>query len=218
MVYTYKELKREILGHINQYSKAGTEVASSYNDQQDYLNRIPQLLNTALVSIRTARDGKPLIKSVTYPEATQTENATPPTEIGGFVLYTLPDDFWSLKTGSVARVIGGHFIKTNEFRMQGRHHIMLPKDGTFYIEYYAYPVQVPLNIQDAATIEEDPDVIQTATFYVAANLVMYEDEFMYSALYNEYESHLSRLSNGLEMEVGNVRDVYLFAYDWGWEL
>ena len=49
----YSEIKRETLGHIDQYSMAGSPVAASYNNQADYLNRLPVLINEGLVNIRT---------------------------------------------------------------------------------------------------------------------------------------------------------------------
>ena len=41
----YGDIKREVLSHINQYTMAGSEVAPSYNNQADYLNRIPVFFN-----------------------------------------------------------------------------------------------------------------------------------------------------------------------------
>ena len=49
----YADIKRAVLSHINQYTMAGSKVAPTYNNQADYLNRIPVLLNEALVNIRT---------------------------------------------------------------------------------------------------------------------------------------------------------------------
>ena len=40
---TYGQLKADVLRLIHQYSIAGNKVATTYNNQQDYLNRIPSL-------------------------------------------------------------------------------------------------------------------------------------------------------------------------------
>ena len=57
----YSEIKREVLGHIDQYSMAGTPVAASYNNQADYLSRIPVLINEGLVNIRTLVKPDPVV-------------------------------------------------------------------------------------------------------------------------------------------------------------
>ena len=58
---TYAEIKRQTLELANMYSIAGEPVPGSYNNQQDYLNRIPSLINTALVNIRTLVKRDPVI-------------------------------------------------------------------------------------------------------------------------------------------------------------
>ena len=54
----------------------------------------------------------------------------------------------------------------------------------------------------------DPEVIQTATYYASAYLVLQEDEFAYATLYNDYESRLGRISPGITAEVQPVEDSY----------
>ena len=198
----YSEIKREVLGHIDQYSMAGTPVAASYNNQADYLSRIPVLINEGLVNIRTLVKPDPVVLPL--------ENGE---EYGGMMRYELPEDFWNLKTGGVSVIRNGQFHKTNEYRLQGKKYILTPKtEGVYTVEYYKYPDLLPLDetLTDAFELEEDIEVIQTATYYAAANLVMREDEFMYASLYNDYESRLSRISPGITVEVQQVEDAYLF--------
>lgn len=198
----YSEIKREVLGHIDQYSMAGTPVAASYNNQADYLSRIPVLINEGLVNIRTLVKPDPVVLTL--------ENGE---EYGGMMRYELPEDFWNLKTGGVSVIRNGQFHKTNEYRLQGKKYILTPKtEGVYTVEYYKYPDLLPLDktLTDAFELEEDIEVIQTATYYAAANLVMREDEFMYASLYNDYESRLSRISPGITVEVQQVEDAYLF--------
>ena len=64
-------------------------------------------------------------------------------------------------------------------------------------------------------VEEDPEVIQTATYYASAYLVLQEDEFAYTTLYNDYESRLGRSSPGITAEVQPVEDSY---GTWGYEV
>lgn len=198
----YSEIKRETLGHINQYSVAGTPVAASYNNQADYLNRIPLLINEGLVNIRTFVKPEPVVYPLTNGEG-----------FGDFIRYELPEDFWSMKTGGVSVVRNGRFEKTNEYRLMGKKYILIPQadEGSYMVEYYKYPESLPISPADNFDLEEDIEVIQTATYYAAAQLVMLEDEFAYSALYNDYESRLGRISRGITAEVAPVQDAYCFS-------
>ena len=68
----YKWAREFTLELVNQYSIAGGEIATTYNNQADYLRRIPKLLNDAQVyvatnagKIRTITDLKSLRKQST---------------------------------------------------------------------------------------------------------------------------------------------------------
>ena len=202
----YADIKREVLSHINQYTMAGSQVAPSYNNQADYLNRIPVLLNEALVNIRTLVKPIPVVLPLTAGEP-----------YGGMIRYELPTDFWSLRTGGVSVIRNGRFRRTNQYRLQGRKYILVPGDGEYTVEYYRYPVQLPLDstLTDSYEVEEDPEVIQTATYYVSAYLGLQEDEFADARLYNDYESRLGRISPGITAEVQPVEDSY---GTWGYEV
>lgn len=195
----YSDIKRATLAHINQYTMSGSEVAPSYNNQADYLNRIPIYINEALVNIRTLVKPEPEIFTLDDGEA-----------YGNMIRYKLPSDFWSLRTGGVSVLRDGRFERTSEYRLQGKKYILIPADagGYFSVEYYRYPKQLPLDVEDDYELEEDLEVIQTATYYAAANLVLLEDEFAYASLYNDYESRLGRISPRVAVEVGTVQDAY----------
>ena len=196
----YSEIKRETLGHINQYSMAGTPVAASYNNQADYLNRIPILVNEGVMNVRTLVKPEPVVLQLVDGES-----------YGNMIRYQLPENFWSLRTGGVSVIRNGRFEKTNEYRLQGKDFILTPDNGdTYTIEYYRYPNKLPLSPVDDFDLEEDEEVIQAATYYAAANLVLFEDEHAYARLYNDYESRLSRITRGLGVEVQPVQDVYSF--------
>ena len=203
----YSEIKRETLGHINQYSIAGSPIAASYNNQADYLNQLPILVNEGIMNIRTLVKPEPAVFALVEGE-----------EYGGMMRYTLPDDFWSLKSGGVSVIRAGQFHKTNNYRLMGKKFILVPKDadGQFSVEYYRYPNKLPTDntLTDTFELVEDPEVIQAATYYAAANLVMYDDEHAYACLYNDYESRLGRISPGITVEVQPVDDAYGFN-DWG---
>ena len=195
----YADIKRAVLSHINQYTMAGAQVAQTYNNQADYLNRIPVLVNEALVSIRTLVKPIPVVYSLDYGEP-----------YGGMMRYELPEDFWSLRSGGVSVIRDGKFRKTNQYRLQGKKYILVPEDGSYTVEYYRYPVQLPLDntLTDSYELDEDPEVIQAATYYASAYLVLQEDEFAYATLYNDYESRLGRISPGVTAEVQPIEDSY----------
>ena len=195
----YADIKRAVLSHINQYTMAGAQVAQTYNNQADYLNRIPVLVNEALVNIRTLVKPIPVVYSLDYEEP-----------YGGMMRYELPTDFWSLRSGGVSVIRDGKFRKTNQYRLQGKKYILVPGAGSYTVEYYRYPVQLPLDntLTDSYELDEDPEVIQAATYYASAYLVLQEDEFAYATLYNDYESRLGRISPGVTAEVQPIEDSY----------
>lgn len=201
----YSEIKRETLSHIMQYTQRGSVIASSYNNQADYLNRIPHLINEALVHIRTTVKPDPVAYNLTEGE-----------DYAGMLRYELPDNFWTLKSGGVIMINDHHFKRTNEYMLQGRKSILVPKDTgySYTVEYYRYPDQLNMNAADADELNEDIEVIQAATYYAAANLVTMEDEFTHTRLYNEYESRLARMTRGITLEVSPVQDVYGFERGW----
>lgn len=202
----YSEIKREVLEHINQYTMAGAQIAATYNNQADYLSRIPNLINEALVNIRTLVKPEPVVYEL-----------VDGSRYGDLMRYELPDNFWSMKSGGVSVIRNGHFEKTNDYRLMGKKSILVPADSAQYVvEYHRYPNLLPTDksLTDATELDEDIEVIQTATYYAAANLVLMDDEFAYSTLYNDYESRLGRISRGITCEVQPVTDAYSFTAGW----
>ena len=199
----YSEIKRETLGHLNQYSIAGTPVAASYNNQADYLNRIPLLINEGVMNIRTLVKPEPVVYPLLSGE-----------EYGDMIRYDLPNDFWSLRTGGVTVIRDGKFRRTNQYMLQGKKTILIPKaaQGSYTVEYYKYPAQLPTNgsLNDDYDLPEDREVIQAATYYAAAQLALMDDEFVYASLYNDYESRLGRIGGRATAEFQTTQDVYGF--------
>ena len=203
----YSEIKRETLAHIHQYSIAGSEITASYNNQADYLNRIPVFINEGLMNIRTLVKPEPVVCPLDGGD-----------EHGGMIGYMLPEDFWSLRSGGVAVIRDGRLQKTNDYRLMGKKYILVPKrtDGSYIVEYYRYPEQLPLDntLTEDYELDEDREVIQTATYYAAAQLALFDDSFMYASLYNDYESRLGRLGSKVTVEVHPVQDAYGFSGGW----
>ena len=206
-------IKRAVLELINQATIAGAEVPLSYNNQADYVRRIPNLINQAVMKIRTTL--KPDLRTAELSDGERGDGGT---------LYPLPPDCRALVSGGVWRGTAGdsqagerHFPmeRTNDYRLMGRSILILSPDGgpkpRYFVEYQAYPVQLPADPGDEFRLEETPEVIQAAEYYAAAQLIMMEDEFSYASLMNEYESRLAAMAPPPAAQVHPVRDVYGFV-------
>lgn len=200
----YGQIKNYALQLINQYTIAGADYASSYSNQQDYLNRIPMLVNDAL--LYTTSSAKKL--RATY--ELKSEEGEP---VGDWRRYELPEDFlelinglFLLERGDGARQFLSHYI------LQGDTHILIPADihSSVLLEYYRRPVLVGEHPEDTDVVDTTPEVHLAICYYVAAHLVMQDDEFAYASLYNEFESKLARLTTPATTELHRVVDVYAF--------
>ena len=212
---------------INQSTIAGESIALTYNNQADYVRRIPALINHAVMKIRTT----------TKPDR-RTAELTDGERRGNWILFPLPSNCQNLISGSVFRLTpGGGLEHPADYRIVGsqiwvpdtgrspRH--CPPPDGPpggdpfpdfpepvssgVFVEYTAYPVQLPPDPPDSYPMEETPDVIQAAEYYAAAALVMMEDEFLYSTLMREFEERLEQMRPRITAEFVPVRDVYGFG-------
>lgn len=209
---TYAEIRRAVLELINQSTIAGEDVALTYNNQADYVRRIPNLINQAVMKIRTT----------TLPERRIAELSGGTRRDGG-TAWSLPDDCRALVSGGVLRMTPKGQVRTNLYRLLGRTLLVLepwpPSDrerrgaerSGVLIEYFAYPVQLPQDPDDDYPFEETPEVVQAAEYYAAAMLVMMEDQFSYATLMNEYESRLASMVPPLTAEIRPVEDVYGFG-------
>ena len=124
MTAAYGELRREVLSRVRKYSIAGQVTPASYNCQADDLNRIPLLLNEALVQLRT--EGK---------RDTAAAVLTGGEESGGWVRYRLPEDCYALHTGGVTVLRDGKMRRTNDYRLQGKD-FLAPSGETYTVRYW----------------------------------------------------------------------------------
>lgn len=203
---TYGQVKRAALKLLNQYSVAGELVADSYNNQQDYINRIPELVNDAMMEIATVGRKIPVLlelKNLAYEE------------IGDMVRYTLPMDFLQFKSGSVVKTVDGRILHTNVYMVQGGNYLVLPKEeaGNYIIEYYRQPILLGDNPDDRISLDNDPMTHRAIPYYVAAFLVSHDEAYLYQVFYNKYEDMLARMRPEPFASVTTVADVY----GGGWE-
>ena len=199
----YKQVKNAVLQLLNQYSVAGSMVADSYNNQQDYILRIPNLVNDAVMEIATTARKIP---------TTLFLGDLPRVERGEEVLYQLPEDFYQFVSGGVVKTTDGRLLHTNCYKMQERRYLLLPKEeaGDYTVTYYRYPRLLSDSPADNDILDNEPETHYAVPFYVAAHLAAHDEPFMYQALYNKYEDKLAKMGPGVAAEVRPVDDSYGF--------
>lgn len=201
----YAEIRDESLKLINQYSIAGSRINDSYNNQLDYLKRIPQLLN----------DGQMLIATTAKPICALKElrpcTAKPR---GGFLLFPLPHDFFRLSGKGLAVFKRGEFSRSHDYRLLGEGSILVLKDlfGSVTLEYFRYPAEFGDDVCDDAEADNSPDTHRLLPYYIAAHLAMHDDAYVYSTLLNEFEARLERLKRAPNAERFVIDDAYGGAY------
>lgn len=138
---TYGQVRDASLKLFNQYSLAGKDIAESYNNQADYLRRIPELVDDAMWEIssgpRRIRAAKKL-----EPERGKDE--------GPYLRYTLPDDLLDIIPGGLFTYRGDQrhdlpwdhmHYQTGYDRLDERR-ILLPREWErqeIWLEYYRRP-------------------------------------------------------------------------------
>ena len=195
----YRTIKRAVLELIDQYSVAGESVSPAYNNQSDTLQRIPGLINQALLDIRTGPAPERNVCRLERGERLP----------NGWRQHSLPGDFWRLCSGGVRKLTDDGLQLTNDYQLLGERALLTP-EGVYMAEYYHYPEQLPDDPSDDYECGETAEVIRLACLYAAACLMRTEDEFAYTTLYNEYESRLSRLTPAVAAEIHSVQNVYGF--------
>ena len=196
-------MKRAVLQLLNQYSVAGSLVADSYNNQRDYILRIPALVNDAVMEIAT---------TARKISATLDLGELPCAEKGEEVIYQLPEDFYQFVSGSVVRTTDGRVLHTNCYKMQERQYLIIPQEeaGNYSVSYYRYPQLLGDDPRDNDDLDNVPETHFAVPFYVAAHLAAHDEPFLYQALYNKYEDKLAKMGPGVAAEVRTVEDSYGF--------
>lgn len=205
---TFEQVQNQVLKLLNQYSVAGALVAPAYNNQQDYLNRVASLANDAVMEIATTARKIPatLDLSTLWSE-----------DAGDWVRYELPEDFYQFKTGdTLLTTDDGHLLHTNRYTISGQKYLLVPKreieEGSSYtITYYRYPRLLSDKPAPTDELDNAPETHYAVPFYVAAFLVIHDDNFLFASFYNKFEDKLAKMSAGLSVEARSVDDVYNFG-------
>lgn len=197
----YKWAREFTLELVNQYSIAGGEIATTYNNQADYLRRIPKLLNDAQVYVAT-NAGK--IRTITDLKSLKRSR------MGSWFMYQLPEDCWQVCSGGIIRTDGPRFQRYHKYHLVGDNGIAVPEelDGEMHLEYYRYPALLEQEPADEAKLDNTVEAQMALPYYVAAHIVMQDDAFAYATLMNEFEAKLARLGERLQTDMNVVEDCY----------
>ena len=204
---TFEQVQNQVLKLLNQYSVAGALVAPAYNNQQDYLNRVASLANAEVMEIATTARKIP---------ATLDLSTLGSEDAGDWVRYELPEDFYQFKTGdTLLTTDDGHLLHTNRYTISGKKYLLVPKreieEGSSYtITYYRYPRLLSDKPAPTDELDNAPETHYAVPFYVAAFLVIHDDNFLFASFYNKFEDKLAKMSAGLSVEARSVDDVYNF--------
>ena len=196
---TYGQMRDRVLMLLNQYSIAGGKIRVTYNNQADYLARVPGAVNEALVYLATT--ARRLRKTAALERAEM---------LGSWQVFALPEDCWQVCAGGVMRLsAAGMLERTAAFRLLGEDRLAVAgaADGAWMLEYFRYPVLLREKPEDGDLVDCPPECVGAAACYAAAQLAALDDANLQAALYNEFENRLSRLGElpaANREEIGNV--------------
>lgn len=200
---TYGEVKRAALQLIDRYSVAGGDISPTYNNQQDYINRMPFLVNDALVYIATHAKGI---------QSTAQLSELTAQRMGEVVRYQMPSDFFSF-VSNFAQSWSARGAESWSFLSVMDDAFLLPSSAplTALVNYNRYPRMLCEEPRDSEELDGSTDTQMLIPYYVASHLMVDENAYAQAVLYNEFETRLSRLANPKAYAVVSRDDVYGFG-------
>lgn len=205
---TYGETKKLILDLIFSDTIAGDEIAMSYNNQADYVKAIPSLINDGQLYVATVVRKIPALYPLVVPSY-QTD---------AFDVYTLPKTCWRVMHGGLMWEHKDEFGRPtidrfHDYKIFGGDRIFIPKGMTgLTLEYWRYPNKLDPEPDDDEELDNTEEVHAALAYYVAAQLVLYDDAFRHATLFNAWEARLARLTEPVFTEYGEVKDAYGFGH------
>jgi hypothetical protein len=212
----YGQVKHATMQLVFSDTVAGDDITPSYNNQADYLKAIPMLVNDCMMYIATS------VKKI--PELVPLSSLTK-ADFGAFDMYTLPANCWRLMNGGLVwpttNDIGQPvFTRFHGYKMYANNKLLIQKNtpsiDQMMVEYYRYPIALDDSPDDTTELDNTPETHSIIPYYVAAHLVVYDDYFRYSVLWNEFETRLGRITEPVFTESEQVQDVYGFGYENFW--
>lgn len=200
----YGAIRDRSLQLLNQYSIAGDNIPASYNNQDDYIKRIPALINDAQVYIATT--AKRIPAELVYDLSEQDT-------VGGNYALHLPSDLYELQMQPLTLARGGVMEPFCDFEKIGNT-IYVPQylNGFILLSYFRFPQQLE-NAPDKYEPDDDDELdntleVQSAIpYYVAAHIGLYDDPITRDVLIDEFEARLVRMSEEKYATVSQVEDV-----------
>lgn len=204
----YGQIRDYILQLINRYTVAGEKYQPSYNNQQDYLLKIPALVNDALVYIASGVRRIPAQRLLRFSDGTVQ---------GRYRAYGLPEDCIEVRSGGLLMPSSSGMRYVTDYIVLEPNTILVPREveQDMVLEYYRLPQLLPDKVSEDYRIDAAPDVQMAVCYYVAAHLVMFDDEFIYTSLYKEFENKAARLIQPPAATAAVVCDVYESEGAWG---
>lgn len=203
----YGECRDKALQLINQYTIAGSKIPKSYNNQVDYLLRIPGLINDAQMYI--ASSPKRILASLFCDKDTAEHDAH-------MYRFILPEDFMDIVPSGLLVVEPFETRRETNYTRMGDDYILVPDyiRGDIYLEYYRRPQVLPVNPPDDFPLDNTRAAQSAVPYYVASFLVMQDDAYVHQVLYGEWQNKLAQLYELPRPEHHIVHDAYDFA-GWG---
>lgn len=216
---TYQEVKKQVLRLLNQYKIAGSEVADTYNNQADYIDRIPGLINDALMELGTTVRKQEVTADLSQVNWLKKD-------LGNSYSYTMPEDFFAFKSGENWLLINGRPVSNQLYTEKGlvssppgavarsspAHTLTLPKalvdNNSVMVTYYIYPPLLDDDPSDSTIVYAAPDVLRAIPYYAAGMLALHDDPFLASSLMNAYEDKLAKMAPIPTTEIAPVMDAY----------
>lgn len=207
----YGQLKKLTMQLIFSESIAGTEIPPSYNNQADYLRAIPGLANDAMMYVATTVKKIPEIVPLSSLDCE---------DLGAFNLYVLPNDFFQLMNGGLIWQrpewpdddMRYTYQRYHGYKLYGNNKLMIPKNvrnlDNMMVEYYRYPAQLGDDPDDKTELDNTPETHAVLPYYIAAQLVLYDDSFRHASLWNAWETRLGLIHDPVTVEYAPVDDVY----------
>ena len=210
---TYKYVENQVLKLLNQYTIAGTGVADTYNNQKDYLLRIPSLVNDAMMEIATTVRKIQVVTPLCDLECIRCDDQE--------CWFVMPDDFFMLKSGDTVRTHAGRTVHVQVVSQLGQNILIVPKGPAqdrcdmIIVVYFRYPELLDedrANVDPDTELDNTPDTHLAIPYYVAGVLAMHDDPFLCSTLMNGYEDKLAKMMPPVTADVHPVQDAY--ATNW----
>lgn len=191
----YGDIKRTILALIEEY----TPSVINYTEDEDILNRLPFLVNTAYQELASI---KKIIATKMYTEIPDEEKTDK------YTAYSLPSDLMQIR--NVYLLDSDNKKQNSDYYLVGQNKIYINDNnaGKTVLEYYKYPTVINQDTKDTFYLEIDQDVQNILPYKVANDILVTDPSANYTAFSNEYQRQLQLLDTRR-----NIPTVKLVEYE-----